>query len=154
MARGVYGEATRVSGDKLIDGWAYPGDIGSMDDRGFLRILGRTSDLIIRGSVNVNPSEVEHVIAGHEGVHEVVVVGFDKLPEGQEIAAFVVPSGNLTETALVAHCRARLSPDKRPRKYVFLKELPRNANGKVSRAELRRQIEQSLKREGQVHPSG
>jgi acyl-CoA synthetase (AMP-forming)/AMP-acid ligase II len=62
---------------------------------------------------------VEYAIAVHEGVREVVVVGFDKLPEGQEIAAFVVPSGTLTETALIAHCRARLSPDKRPRKFVF-----------------------------------
>jgi long-chain acyl-CoA synthetase len=143
MARGVYGATTRASGDKLIDGWAYPGDIGLLDDKGFLRLLGRTSDLIIRGNVNIHPSEVEHVIAGHEGVYEVVVVGFEKLPGGQEIAAFVVPSDNLTETELIAHCRAHLSPDKTPRKIVFLKELPRNASGKVSRAELRRQIEQS-----------
>jgi acyl-CoA synthetase (AMP-forming)/AMP-acid ligase II len=144
MARGVYGESTRTSGDKLMDGWAYPGDIGSMDDQGFLHLLGRTSDLIIRGSVNVNPVEIEHVIATHPGVNEVVVIGFEKWPEGQEIAAVVVPSGgDPIEAALIAHCRTCLSPDKRPRKFVFLKELPRNANGKVSRTALRRQIEQS-----------
>lgn len=115
------------TGDKLKEGWAYPGDIGTIDEGGFLRLLGRTSDLIIRGGVNVHPSEVEAAIAEHEGVREVAVVGFANLPEGEEIAAFVVPSGNLTEASLVAHCRARLSSDKRPRKFAFVTKLPRNA---------------------------
>jgi acyl-CoA synthetase (AMP-forming)/AMP-acid ligase II len=61
------------------------------------------------------------------------VVGFAKLPEGEDMAAIIVPSSNLTEAALVAHCPVRLSPDKRPRKSVFMRELPRNANGKISR---------------------
>ena len=74
-------------------------------------------------------------------MRDVVVLGFTKLPEGQEIAAFVVGSDELTEAALVAHCRVHLGPDKRPRKFVFVKELPRNANGKISRAELRQQLE-------------
>ena len=64
-----------------------------------------------------------------------------KLPEGQEIAAFVVGTDDVTEAALVAHCRAHLGPDKRPRRFLFVKELPRNANGKISRAELRKQLE-------------
>ena len=75
----------------------------------------------------MHPSEVEAAIAEHEGVREVAVVGFANLPEGEEIAAFVVPSGNLTEASLVAHCRARLSSDKRPRKFAFVTKLPRNA---------------------------
>ena len=86
-------------------------------------------------------AEVEAAIAEQEGVREVVVVGFAKLPEGEEIAAIIVPSSDLTEAALVAHCRARLSPDKRPRKFVFVTELPRNPNGKISRAKLRQQLE-------------
>jgi acyl-coenzyme A synthetase/AMP-(fatty) acid ligase len=141
MARAIYGGSSRPSGDKLYRGWAYTGDIGELDEQGFVRLLGRTSDLIIRSGVNVNPSEIEVAIARHEEVQEVVVVGFTKLPEGQEIAAFVVGSSNLTESALVAHCRVHLTPDKRPRKFVFMKELPRNPNGKISRAELRRQLE-------------
>jgi acyl-CoA synthetase (AMP-forming)/AMP-acid ligase II len=142
MARTMYGRAApRASGDTLKEGWSYPGDIGTVDDQGFLRLVDRSSDLIIRGGANVHPSEVEAVIAQHAGVRDVVVVGFTKLPEGQEIAAFVVGSDNLTEAALVAHCRVHLGPDKRPRRFVFLKELPRNANGKISRAELRQQLE-------------
>ena len=144
MARTMYGgTAPRASGDTLKAGWAYPGDIGALDDEGYLRLMGRSSDLIIRGGANVHPSEVEAVIAEHEGVQDVVVVGFTKLPEGQEIAAFVVGSDDLTEAALVAHCRVRLGPDKRPRKFLFVDELPRNANGKISRAELRQQLETS-----------
>ena len=152
MARSVYGSTLREAGDKLSDGWAYPGDFGMMDDGGFLRLLGRTSDVVVRGSVNVHPSEIERAIAVHEGVREVVVVGFDKMPEGQEIAAFIVPTGTLTETALIAHCRTRLSPDRRPRKFIFLKEMPRNAYGKVSRAELRRQIELAVKQDKEGPP--
>ena len=105
-----------------------------------MRLLGRSSDLIIRGGVNVHPSEVEAAIGELAGVREVAVVGFTKLPEGQEIAAFVVGE-DLTEAALVAHCRVRLSPDKRPRRFLFVKDLPRNANGKITRAELRQQLE-------------
>jgi len=144
MARSMYGQSTpRASGDTLKAGWAYPGDIGTLDEQGFVRLMGRGSDLIIRGGANVHPSEVEAVISEHESVRDVVVVGFTKLPEGQEIAAFVVGSSDLTEAALVAHCRVRLGPDKRPRKFLFVKELPRNPNGKISRAELRLRLETS-----------
>jgi len=141
MATNIYGEATRSSGDKLKAGWAYPGDTGSVSEDGFLRLFGRTSDLIIRGGANVYPSEVERVIAELQAVRDVAVIGFTKVPEGEEIAAFIVASGDLTESALVAHCRTRLDPDKRPRRFVLVSSLPRNANGKVMRAKLRSQLE-------------
>jgi long-chain acyl-CoA synthetase len=141
MAQRVYGAAGQGAGDGFKDGWAYPGDIGAFDKDGFLHLLGRTSDVIIRGGANVHPSEVERVIEECDGVDDVAVVGFAKLPEGEEIAAFVVSSRNLTEAALDAHCRTRLAPDKRPRKFVFVPDLPRNANGKVLRTELRKQLE-------------
>ena len=89
----------------------------------------------------MHPSEIEVVIRECDGVQDVAAIGFTKLPEGEEIAAFVVSNGDLTEAVLVAHCRSRLAPDKRPRKFVFVPDLPRNANGKVLRAELRKQLE-------------
>lgn len=141
MASSIYRESTTGSGDSFKGGWAYPGDIGAFDADGFLHLLGRTSDLIIRGGANVHPAEVELVIAECDGIEDVAVVGFPKLPEGEEIAAFVVSSSSLTEAALEAHCRKRLAPDKRPRKFVFLPDLPRNANGKILRSELRKQLE-------------
>jgi long-chain acyl-CoA synthetase len=142
MARSIYGAGTGGSGDSFKGGWAYPGDLGTLDADGFLQLLGRTSDLIIRGGANVHPAEVELVIGECEGVQEVAVVGFTKLPEGEEIAAFVV-SPSLTEAALDAHCRTRLAPDKRPRKFVLVADLPRNANGKVLRLELRKRLERA-----------
>ena len=141
MARSVYGASTSSAGDSFKGGWAYPGDIGAIDREGFLHLLGRNSDLIIRGGANVHPSEIEVVIRECSGVQDVAAIGFIKLPEGEEIAAFVVADGDLTEAVLLAHCRSRLAPDKRPRKFVFVPELPRNVNGKVLRAELRKQLE-------------
>jgi acyl-CoA synthetase (AMP-forming)/AMP-acid ligase II len=141
MARSVYRASTSSAGDSFKGGWAYPGDIGAIDGDGFLRLLGRNSDLIIRGGASVHPSEIEVVIRECDGVQDVAAIGFTKLPEGEEIAAFVVSNGDLTEAVLVAHCRSRLAPDKRPRKFVFVPDLPRNANGKVLRAELRKQLE-------------
>jgi acyl-CoA synthetase (AMP-forming)/AMP-acid ligase II len=143
MARSIHGGVTSGSGDSFKGGWAYPGDIGAFDEDGFLHLLGRTSDLIIRGGANVHPSEVELVIGEHEEVQDVAVVGFTKLPEGEEIAAFVVSSSNLSEAALDAHCRTRLAPDKRPRRFVFVSDLPRNANGKILRTELRKRLEEA-----------
>ena len=143
-ASGVVGARSCGSGDTIKQGWAYPGDVGVIDNSGFLRLLGRTTDLIIRGGANVHPAEVEAVIAEHEGVREVAVVGFTHAREGEEIAAFVVPAGDLTELALMAHCRKRLAADKRPRRYIFLPELPRNANGKIIRTLLRQEAEKAV----------
>lgn len=140
MARTILGEP-RKSGDKLKGSSAYPGDIGMIDGDGFVHLLGRTSDLIIRGGANVNPAEIEAVLAKHHGIREVAVVGFSKLREGEEIAAFVVGAKTLTENDLRAHCRAHLVPDKHPRRFVFVNELPRNTNGKISRTKLREQLE-------------
>jgi acyl-CoA synthetase (AMP-forming)/AMP-acid ligase II len=91
----------------------------------------------------VHPAEVEAVLAELEGVKDVAVVGFAKSREGEEIAAFVVSSPELTEAALDAHCRSRLVSDQRPRKFVFVSDLPRNANGKILRTELRKRLEEA-----------
>jgi acyl-CoA synthetase (AMP-forming)/AMP-acid ligase II len=128
VARAIYGAAR---------------DTGAVDGDGFLQLMGRSSDMIIRGGVNVHPSEVEAVLAELEGVKDVVVVGFAKSREGEEIAAFVVSSPELTEAALNAHCRGRLLSHKRPRKFVFVSDLPRNANGKILRTELRKRLEEA-----------
>ena len=140
MAQSIEG-ASRESGDKLKDGWAYPGDVGALDEQGFLTLVGRTSDLIIRGGINVHPAEIESVLAEHPAVRDVAVAGFASSREGEEIAAFVVPAGEFSEADLVSYARARLSPDKRPRRFVPVRELPRNANGKILRGELRKLLQ-------------
>jgi long-chain acyl-CoA synthetase len=142
MARTTYRGVSRPSGDRIRDGWIYPGDIGVVDADRFLRIVGRTSDIINRGGVNVHPSEVEAAILEFSGVREAAVVGFSTIREGEEIAAIVVAGPEVSETALNAHCRKRLTPDKCPRKFVFVSELPRNANGKIARAGLLALVEE------------
>src|SRR5262249_59563475 len=97
----------------------------------------------VRFSRNRRPSrEIPAPLPRHSSL-ELAVVGFTKPPEGEEIAAFVVTSTDLTEAALIAHCRARLDPDKRPRRFVFVPNLTRNANCKVLCGELRSRLERS-----------
>jgi acyl-CoA synthetase (AMP-forming)/AMP-acid ligase II len=140
MAQSIEG-ATRESGDALKGGWAYPGDVGALDEQGFLTLVGRTSDLIIRGGINVHPAEIESVLAEHPAIRDVAVAGFASSREGEEIAAFVVAATELSESDFMSYCRARLSPDKRPRRFVSVRELPRNANGKILRGELRKLLD-------------
>jgi acyl-CoA synthetase (AMP-forming)/AMP-acid ligase II len=143
MARNTYGGKTRSGGDRIKDGWVYPGDIGSVDRNNFLTIQGRASDVIIRNGVNVHPSEVEVVLSTMPGIREVAVVGYSAQREGEEIAAFVVTNEPISEAQLTAHCRAALAPDKRPRKFLVVQDLPRNASGKVLRSALAEQAAQT-----------
>jgi acyl-CoA synthetase (AMP-forming)/AMP-acid ligase II len=119
------------------DGWYYPGDIGSFDADGFLHLHDRAADLIKRGGVMIHAQEIEHVLRDHPGVLDAAVVGIPSATLGQEVAAFVVPRGTAPEaSALVTFCRQRLAGYKTPSRIVFLAALPRNANGKVQKAEL------------------
>jgi acyl-CoA synthetase (AMP-forming)/AMP-acid ligase II len=122
--------------DLLVDGWIYPGDIGALDESGFLRIVGRTSDMIIRGGAKVYPSEVESVLAEHTAIAEVAVVGWPDKVLGEEVAAFVVLRSQADRPELIAYCRSKLQPDKQPRDIFIVDAMPRNANGKLLKREL------------------
>ena len=137
----IYKDRDRASGDRIRDGWGYTGDLGLIDADGFLTIKGRTSDMIIRGGANVYPAEIESVLSTLAGVQEVAVTGFATRTLGEEIAVFVVADPGVTEAMLVAHCRTKLPPDKRPRRFVFIDALPRNTSGKVLKLDLRKMIE-------------
>lgn len=138
---GIYKNRDRDAGDRIRDGWAYTGDLGSIDRGRFLTISGRAADMIVRGGANVYPAEIEAVISRLEGVREVTVTGFAVPGLGEEIAAFAIVAPGITEAALVAHCRTQLPPDKRPRRFVLVDALPRNQNGKILRRELREELE-------------
>jgi len=124
------------SSDLVIDGWIYPGDTGILDDDGFLTIVGRTSDVIIRGGVNVYPSEVEAILATHPAVREAAVIGIPDKVLGEEIAAFVTLGKEVNPRELMAYCAGRLHPDKQPRQIFIIQAMPRNANGKLVRRDL------------------
>jgi acyl-CoA synthetase (AMP-forming)/AMP-acid ligase II len=122
--------------DLLVDGWIYPGDLGVLGEDGFLTIVGRTSDMIIRGGAKVYPSEVEGVLAEHAAISEVAVVGWPDRVLGEEVAAFVVLKSKAEPRELLAYCRSRLQPDKQPREIFIIDAMPRNANGKLMKREL------------------
>ena len=110
------------------------GDLGRLDEDGYLHLDGRREDLVISGGVNVYPAEVESALAGHPGVSDVAVYGAPDERWGQRVVAAVV--GTATPAELDAWCRERLAPPKRPKEYVVLDSLPRTLTGKVLRREL------------------
>ncbi|PLR79473.1 o-succinylbenzoate--CoA ligase [Bacillus sp. V3-13] len=120
------------------DGWLSTGDIGFLDDEGFLYVLDRRSDLIISGGENVYPAEVEGILLSHFEVSDAGVIGIDDSKWGQVPAAFVVrKSGSkVTEDDLTAYCREKLAGYKVPKKVIFVDGLPRNAANKLLRREL------------------
>jgi malonyl-CoA/methylmalonyl-CoA synthetase len=118
------------------DGWFRTGDLGSFDDDGFLRLVGRSKELIITGGYNVHPREVEEALATHPQVEEVAVVGRASEVWGEEVTAVVVARAPVDAEALRAHAARQLAPYKIPKRVEFITELPRNALGKVLRKEL------------------
>lgn len=135
--------APEAAAEVLADGWLRTGDLGRIDERGELQLVGRISDTIIRGGQNVYPAEVEEVLAGIEGVEDAAVVGVADDVWGEVPVAAVVPQGDasLAEADLAARCRRRLAPYKRPVAFDLRRELPRNAAGKVLKAQLREAFE-------------
>jgi acyl-CoA synthetase (AMP-forming)/AMP-acid ligase II len=121
-------------------GWFYPGDLGLIDAHGFLHLTGRAKDMIIRGGVNIYPQDVERVLAAVPGVHDVAVVGWPSRAFGEELAAFVVRHGDVTEATLIGRCKAELAPYKVPRAIFFIDALPKNSSGKVLKAALVEQL--------------
>jgi malonyl-CoA/methylmalonyl-CoA synthetase len=123
------------------DGWFRTGDVGDVDGDGYLRIVGRTKELIITGGYNVYPREVEDVLREHPGVGDAAVVGTPSSRWGETVVAFIVPSGGgIDEAALREHVAHALASYKRPRAFHIVDELPRNAMGKVLRDELSRSL--------------
>jgi malonyl-CoA/methylmalonyl-CoA synthetase len=119
------------------DGFFRTGDVGAWDGDGYLRIVGRTKELIISGGFNVYPREVEEVLLTHPAVVEAAVVGVPSEEWGEEVVAAVVLGAPVDEDALIAWCRARMAHFKCPRAVRPVPSLPRNAMGKVVREQLR-----------------
>ena len=124
----------------LRDGWYFTGDMGYLDEAGDLFVSGRVDDMIISGGENIHPVEVEEALARHPEVRDVAVVGEPDEKWGERVVAFVVAGGaGLTAEALDRHCRESrdLASFKRPRRFVFVKEIPKTASGKILRRLLR-----------------
>jgi len=134
---GGYWEQAEENAQSFVDGWFRTGDLGRLDPDGYLRILGRSKELIITGGFNVYPREVEEVLQSHPDVSEVAVVGTASEEWGEVVTAFVVADAERPSAeSLEEFAAQRLAAFKRPRRVEFVDALPRNALGKVLKHEL------------------
>lgn len=124
--------------ETLVDGWFKTGDLATISEEGWVRIVGRKRERILRAGYSVFPPEVEAALLSHPAVAEAAVVGLPHGDLGEEVVAFVCLKQGMAASAeeLTAHCKSRLAPYKYPRQIHFLSSLPRGATGKVLKAEL------------------
>ena len=156
LPRGEIGEVL-VQGDSVMagywnnpettaaairDGWLFTGDMGALDEDGYLTLKDRSKDLIISGGSNIYPREVEEALLTAPGVLEVAVVGEHDAQWGENVVAFIVAAGPAApdEAALDAHCLQQIARFKRPKRYIFVSELPKNNYGKVLKTALRERL--------------
>lgn len=130
------------------DGWLHSGDIGVLDADGYLRIVGRIKDMIIRGGENIYPVEIEDHLLSHKSVAQAQVIGVPDPEFGEEICAFVVPrpGQEFDSRQLRDWCRQTLSRHKLPRYVAVLPDMPQTANGKVRKVELRAMAQSMIER--------
>jgi len=137
-----------ATADTWVDGWLVTGDLGRVDEDGYLYIVGRSKDVIIRGGNNIHATDVEHVILSHPDVAEAAVVGAPHPVLGEDVVAFVVlkPGAKVGAEELRSFVLEQLADYKVPRRWQFVGSLPRNATGKVVKPKLRQQLEEATAR--------
>ena len=134
-----YHELPDLTADTLRHGWLHTGDMGYLDEDGYLFVTDRKRDLVIRGGFNVYPRDIEDLLLEHPGVAEAAVVGRPDERMGEEVVAFVVraPGAEVSEEELLAHCAGRLARFKQPKEIRFIGGLPKSPIGKVLKKDLR-----------------
>ena len=134
-----YNKRDDDTGDALRDGWLHTGDVGKLDEDGYLFITGRIKDMIIRGGENIAPAEIENVLEDHPAIAEAAIIGVPDTEWGEIIKAILVSDrGDQPDVdELTAYVKSRLASYKAPALYEWVHELPRNHLGKVLKTELR-----------------
>jgi acyl-CoA synthetase (AMP-forming)/AMP-acid ligase II len=142
VMRGYWGNENATS-DAIREGWLWTGDMGAMDEDGFVTLRDRSKDMIVSGGTNIYPREVEEVLLIHPSVAQVSVVGKPDPEWGEVVVAFVVlePECPENDATLDRHCIENIARFKRPKQYVYVGDLPKNAYGKVLKTELRALLE-------------
>lgn len=135
-------EATRATIDE--NGWLHTGDLGTMDERGYVSITGRLKEMIIRGGENLFPAEIENIMVEHPEVAEVAIVGLPDSKWGEIVGCFIRPASDKKPMVaeLIKHCRTHLSPVKTPSKWIFVEDWPLTGSGKIQKFKLREDFEQ------------
>ncbi len=134
-----YWRNPEATAETLKNGWLHTGDVGYMDEGGYLFIMDRSKDMIISGGENIYPREIEEVLICHSAVREVAVVGVPDPKWGEAVKAVVslVEGGSVTEDELIAFCKDHIASYKKPKSVDFVDELPKNNYGKILKRELR-----------------
>jgi acyl-CoA synthetase (AMP-forming)/AMP-acid ligase II len=141
VATSFCNETAEAASESFRDGWYYPGEIARLDAEGFVTIVGRTSDLILRGGINIYPAEIEQTLRRHPGVREVAVLGAPSVEYGEDVVAFVQTS-DASARDLLELCTRSLAPFKIPKFVLMSEELPRSPAGKLVKSELLRLYQQ------------
>ncbi len=141
IMKGYWNDPQRTA-ETLRDGWLYTGDIGRLDEDGYLSIVDRKKDLIIRGGFNVFPRDVEDALVEHEDIALAAVVGRPDPTYGEEVVAFVVPrfGATLTPQDVVTFAKGRIAANKYPREVHVVDQIPHTSVGKIDRKTLRAQV--------------
>jgi long-chain acyl-CoA synthetase len=134
-----YWRLPELTAEAMRGGWLHSGDLGIWDDDGFLYLVDRKKEMIVSGSENVYPREVENVLYAHPGVAEVAVIGVPDDRWGETVLAIIVPKpdANLNSEDITAFCADRIAGYKKPRRIEFVSELPQNSIGKIDKKKLR-----------------
>jgi malonyl-CoA/methylmalonyl-CoA synthetase len=143
---GYWGMPEKTREEFTPDGWFKTGDVGSFDHDGYLRIVGRSKDLVITGGYNVYPAEVESLLNDLPGVAESAVIGVPHADFGEAVLALLVarPGALLDAVEIIATCKARIANYKVPKQVIVVEELPRNTMGKVQKNVLRKRFADAL----------
>lgn len=141
VMRGYLGRP-EATAETIRNGWLHTGDVGVLDEDGYLSIVDRIKDMIIRGGENIYPKEIEEVLGTHSDVLEAAVIGAPHARLGEVPVADVVlmPHARTTAEELLAHCRAQLAKVKVPVRMNLVTELPRNPIGKIDKPKMRREV--------------
>jgi acyl-CoA synthetase (AMP-forming)/AMP-acid ligase II len=134
-----YNKMAAETRQTIRQGWIHTGDLARVEGDGYFTVVDRLKDMIISGAENIYPKEVEDAISSHSAVQEVAVIGIPDEIYGESVCALVVarPGSRLSESDVIDHCARRLARYKKPKKVVFMPELPKNAAGKVTKNVLR-----------------
>jgi long-chain acyl-CoA synthetase len=133
-----YYKSPEITAEVLRGGWFHTGDIARMDEDGYIFIVDRKKDVIIRAGMNIYPREIEEVLYGHPAIAEAAVVGVSHAVQGEKVHAVVVlkDEQTVTEDEIIHYCKERLADYKIPRSVEFRESLPKTATGKILKREL------------------
>jgi long-chain acyl-CoA synthetase len=149
LTPGYYKRPEETS-EAIRDGWFHTGDVGYMDDEGYLFIVERKKDMIIAGGYNIYPREIDEVLYEHPAIQEACAVGLPDPYRGETVKAYIVTKEgeSLTEQEVIEYCGEKLARYKIPKAVEFMEELPKSVIGKVLRRKLREmELERTAKKE-------